>query len=312
MKPPLLLRASRALRVSQRLRPRSARGVSGRDSWGLVRGLLLRGTELRRRRAIRDPARPLVFVVGAPRSGSTLLSQLAARCLDVGYIANAVAPYWLTPLVGWDRFLARGPLDRSAIPVESRFGTTRGAESPHEFGYFFRTWMDLSSSDELDAGALSRSDLDEIRAALEGVAGRFAAPVVVKNMNAASFQVRALAAAIPQARFVHISRDRGATIESILAARKVVRGDEREWWSIRPAAWMEWRALPPREQVERQVDGIRSAVTRELLALPAERRLVLELEAIRADPRAELRRLAGFLGLAARLDRLPPDGVSPA
>jgi len=44
--------------------------------------------------------RPVVFVVGLPRSGTTLLSQLLAYCLDAGYVTNVAARFWLAPVHG--------------------------------------------------------------------------------------------------------------------------------------------------------------------------------------------------------------------
>lgn len=305
------VRAVRALALSRRLRAGGTRGLPLRDLWAIVRGVSLRQRELGLRVEWRDPSRPIVFIVGAPRSGSTLLSQLAARCCDVGYMANGMARYWLTPMVGWNRLLARGPLDRLRIPLSSSLGATTGSESPHEFGYFFRTWMDLEASDELDAAAIARCEWRELRSALEGVAGRFRAAVVLKNINAVSFQVAAFAAAMPQALFVHATRERDATVDSVLAARRRVHGDESVWWSSRPAGYREWTELAAREQVERQVDSIRSAVARDFALLPAARRLEIDLRDVRADPHEMLRRLAAFANVEARIDRLPAGAVAP-
>jgi hypothetical protein len=41
-----------------------------------------------------------VFVLGVPRSGTTLTSQLLAYCLDAGYVNNAAARFWLAPVHG--------------------------------------------------------------------------------------------------------------------------------------------------------------------------------------------------------------------
>ena len=41
---------------------------------------------------------PIIFIVGVPRSGTTLLSQLLIEHLDIGYINNHIAKYWMAPL----------------------------------------------------------------------------------------------------------------------------------------------------------------------------------------------------------------------
>ena len=43
---------------------------------------------------------PTLHVVGPPRSGTTLLMQLLAAHLEVGYINNLIAAFWRAPLYG--------------------------------------------------------------------------------------------------------------------------------------------------------------------------------------------------------------------
>ena len=43
---------------------------------------------------------PTLHVVGPPRSGTTLLMQLLAAHLEVGYINNLIASFWRVPLYG--------------------------------------------------------------------------------------------------------------------------------------------------------------------------------------------------------------------
>jgi len=43
---------------------------------------------------------PNIFIFGLPRSGTTLAYQLIANSLDVGYINNLMARFWLAPLSG--------------------------------------------------------------------------------------------------------------------------------------------------------------------------------------------------------------------
>jgi hypothetical protein len=54
--------------------------------------------------------------VGVPRSGTTLLYQLIARFLRVGFITNRMARYWMTPIAG---AMLSGRIDRSQIELAS-------------------------------------------------------------------------------------------------------------------------------------------------------------------------------------------------
>src|SRR5699024_1812237 len=41
---------------------------------------------------------PSVHVIGVPRSGTTLMTQLLCSYLDVGYINNLIARFWKAPV----------------------------------------------------------------------------------------------------------------------------------------------------------------------------------------------------------------------
>ena len=88
-----------------------------------------------------DPATspPTVFVVGLPRSGTTLCQQLLAYCLDVGYINNLIARFWLAPTQGVA--ISRAVLgDARGTLYTSDYATTSEPAGVHEFSYF---WHDL-------------------------------------------------------------------------------------------------------------------------------------------------------------------------
>ena len=228
--------------------------------------------------------------------------QVCVRCFESAYISNFVSRFWLSPIAGWVRFAGAQEVVRSSISLSSKFGATTGAAAPHEFGYFWRTWLDLQKSDCLGAGEISNAYWSVIRSECTAIAGWFGAPLVMKNLNAVSYQIAAIAAVMPQARFLHVVRDRERTIQSILNARRTIGKGEGRWWSVRPPAWESWQTLPAREQVELQVDHIRGAVSHALAALPSERSVALELDEFLGDPGAGLSRLEPLLDAQAAPD----------
>jgi hypothetical protein len=89
---------------------------------------------------VRDP---IFFVVGPPRSGTTVLTQALAYALKAAYITNINARFWLVPVTG-----ARISVDiLGDDPAEdlnysfftSRRGRTFGGGGIHEFGYFWQS-----------------------------------------------------------------------------------------------------------------------------------------------------------------------------
>ena len=86
--------------------------------------------------------KPVIFILGLHRSGATLITQAIAKALEVGYINNFVARFWLAPVTGIR--LSKNLLkDKKEIGFESDFGKTHGIAEPHEFSYFWHHWFKM-------------------------------------------------------------------------------------------------------------------------------------------------------------------------
>lgn len=94
---------------------------------------------------VRDP---IFFVVGPPRSGTTVLTQVLAYALKAAYITNINARFWLAPVTGAllsIEILGGDPAGNLGYQFfESRRGRTFGGGGIHEFGYFWKA-LDWSS-----------------------------------------------------------------------------------------------------------------------------------------------------------------------
>ena len=92
--------------------------------------------------------RPNLFVFGLPRSGTTLLYQLIAYCLDLGYISNLAARFWLAPLTGV--VLARAVLgNRRDGSFRSDYGKSLDPAGPHEFSYFWQKRLGIAGVEDM-------------------------------------------------------------------------------------------------------------------------------------------------------------------
>ncbi|MBI5442360.1 MAG: sulfotransferase [Deltaproteobacteria bacterium] len=244
----------------------------------------------------RDDSQPIAFIVGTPRSGTTLLFQLIARYLEVGYPNNFVARHWIVPVVGTARYERRFRGTVPVIPLRSLFGGTEGAASPHEFSWFWQYRAEFGATDDLTDEELDRLPWNAIRRDLAALAGWHRRPYVFKSLNHVVYGIPRFAREIPQSRFIHIRRNPQSVLRSILACRKQRYGDPRIWWSIRPRDVDRWRDRSPEEQVEHQVSDICRAVEEGLRDVAEERTLVTSYEALVASPRQVLEQVAGLLG----------------
>ncbi len=262
------------------------------EAWFLALNLALASLDLPDPTVPTDPARlPLVYIVGVPRSGTTLASQLVSRHLVVGWIGGLVARFWARPSVGIRLARALDPdYGRAAISYRSLHGYTGGFAGPHEFGYFWRHWLGLDTlpNHRLDADALARVDRHGLRRALEEeILSNFAMPVVMKNLIA-GLQARCLAEIHPASLFLRLRRPREETVRSILRARIERYGDPAVWWSLKPSTFpFPDLGRDPAADVVRQVDDLEADLDAEL-SWPGIRVLEVEHQAMLEDPSAML------------------------
>jgi LPS sulfotransferase NodH len=264
-----------------------------------LRNILLRPRERRLVTRYHQPGAALCFIVGVPRSGTTLLHQLMARYLDVGYISNFVARYWMAPLHGSREWRRRYGTSAHGGVGDSQFGVAEGPHAPHEFSWFWRYWAPFEKSDQLTDAELRTIDWTSPRRELEALGGWWQRPLVLKNLNHVDYHVEWFAGLFPGSRFVWIERELTYCAQSILQARRDRYGDEAQWWSVRPRGHQDWVDLDPEEQVARQVMDLSNHLTRSCAVLPG-RHLRLAYEGLTRDPWSALGMIAEFLGTPFR------------
>lgn len=249
------------------------------------------------------PHHPIVFILGVPRSGTTLLYQLIARLFAVGYISNAVARYWMAPLYASIRH--RGPIaaSRAAMELSSNLGATSGPSAPHEFSYFWHFWSGFFQSDDLTERELATIKWGAIRRELLGLSRWWRAPLVLKALTHINYNLDHAYNQIPGARFILIERDERFVVQSILKARAQRYGTETYWWSLRPRDVSHWLHRTPVEQIVHQVHDVARGLTTGLAHVPSHAVHRTSYERLICNTEAELAALARFLGCAAPSQR---------
>src|SRR5688572_20935868 len=123
-----------------RFHPRFAEGL--RRAFGIAQGAL---APIERRLAGRADARSAgtgapVFIVGPPRSGSTLLYDALAESMQFSYFSNLTAEFYAVPVIG--AYLSRAlPDRRQSRSHEISYGHVPGLKSPSECGKFWYRWF---------------------------------------------------------------------------------------------------------------------------------------------------------------------------
>lgn len=232
-----------------------------------------------------DPA----FIIGAPRSGTTLLYQIMAWCLDIGYVNNFMARFWEAPAVG--AHLSRKVLNLAAgMDGSSDLGRTASLQGVHEFGYFWRRFFtgDTDYADSIPQPAGQR-----LAAELRAMARALGKRLVIKNLTC-GLRIRVLARMFPGARFIHVLRDPYSNGVDILRARLQFHGSEETWWSLEPRRLSQFKTLTAAEQVAAQLESTRLEIESGLQETGAAG-LAVRYEDLCRDPGRAMRDLAQAL-----------------
>ena len=151
---------------------------------------------------------PTIFIFGLPRSGTTLLYQLLAQCLDVGYVNNLIAKFWLAPVIGVE--LSKAVLgERRHSSYSSNLGQTTEAHGPHEFAYFWRHWLKVYGLDDVLTFNDPKSNIDwkGLVRTVRGMQSAFGKGMVFKTMYAANHLTR-FSENFSQSIFIYIEESR--------------------------------------------------------------------------------------------------------
>ena len=272
----------------------------------------LRPLEERLVRRFRTTEQPIVFIVGVPRSGTTLLFQLMARHLPVGFVNNFMARFWMAPIVGGMVYRYLHGERESSIPLKSRLGATPGPDSPHEFSWFWEYWAEFGDRDEYTRDELAQMNWSAIRRELEGLAGWFGRPLVLKSINYVNYHIPWIAERFPSARFLRIRRSATHVAQSIYESREKRYDDPSIWWSVRPADVDQWLDEPAARQIAHQINHIDDAVEEGLGVVDDSRQMTTWYEDLTGNPVRTLASVGSLLGVdvehATALEKL---GLSP-
>jgi hypothetical protein len=268
--------------------------------------LLLAPLEAALVRSAPETGAPPVFIVGPPRSGTTLLSQVLVHCYRFAPFTNLAHRLHRTPLAA--AWLGRALLQRQASAFDSRFGHVAGWGAPSEGGRIWSRWM--PEFGPLDEGAAARLPVAEIRRTVFGTAQILGAPFLNKNVMH-SVHVGLLDALFPGCLFLEIRRAVRDNVRSIVRAREAGGGptDAEGWWSVRPAGAEAFLAAEPVVQAAAQVRLVRETIERDAARLGEGRRLVIEYADLCADPAAvcaRVERSCGARGVALAARAAPP------
>jgi len=234
---------------------------------------------------------PTIHILGAPRSGTTLVSQLIPSYLEVAHINNFIAAFWKAPIYGIElsKKLIKEPYTSS---FSSDFGRTQNINEPHEFGYF---WNYHLKYDSLHQKAKDHEDLIDwkyIALLLNNMTAAFQKPVIFKSFLL-GFHAKALYNNLPKSKFIYIKRNLVDNVMSILKLRKKLNGNINTWGSIKPKQYNFLKDLNVYEQVVGQIFCLEHEYLNQLEIIPESNKIFYNYEDLCKNPGLFLKHVNG-------------------
>ena len=234
---------------------------------------------------------PFLFIIGAPRSGTTLLSQLIANTFDISYINNLSARFFLAPLHGI-RFSNTIPGNTRQSDFHSDYARTNGLNEIHEFGYFWRYWLNKHTFDDITFAKEKEPEIDwkGVRKVLSSLQNETNRPFVFKNIYG-SYHMRKFVEILQKVIFIYIERDELDTAVSILNARKKYNTDLNTWWSYQP---LEYNQLKNRDywaQIAGQIYYLQEFYKKEMEQLPNKNHLSISYKEMCDEPASVIEKI---------------------
>lgn len=225
-------------------------------------------------------AQPQLFVLGLPRSGTTLVYQYIVHRLKVAYLTNGVGNYPQSPCLV--TFLQTRLHREYQSDFKSYYGKVTGPVAPREAGSFWGRFFSFERYVRHED--VNTKDMDTLKNTIACVQHIFHnKPFVNKNVKH-MLRIDALSKIYPNSYFLVVERKLQDVALSVIRGRYASLNDPREWWSVKPPSHEELKHLPVTEQVARQLISLREKMERDFSNVPAEKILRVKYEQFCKNP----------------------------
>ncbi|MBL8814992.1 MAG: sulfotransferase [Planctomyces sp.] len=226
---------------------------------------------------------PVILVVGAPRSGTTLVYQTLARYLDVTSFSNLTSMFPKSPLTGTHlmRWLPGG---REA-DFENYYGQTAGLHGPNDGFQIWNRW--LGENRYIPRTDLSVSEQRDMRKFFSAWCRRFGKPFLNKN-NRNTSCLSLLSEILPNAQMVVVRRNPIYVAQSLIKARADVQGDKSVGWGLHSSDATSSDPLSYVDDVCDQILLIEKELDEQLELISQDRIVEITYEGFCEDPHSAL------------------------
>lgn len=234
---------------------------------------------------------PPLFIVGAPRSGTTLCYQAVVQGLKPAYICNAAARWRDCPQTATRIAIARGQM---CTNFSSDCGRIKGGRAPSEAGEIWNQFFPKDPGPHYAAsGAIGGVAMMRVRSLVAGIEAAFDRPFVNKNVKH-SVRMLLLDELFQGCLFIVMRRDPIANATSLANAMIRHCDSLAQWWSVKPSNYQEYERDPWVERACKIIHFTQEDIERDRARIGSTRFLDLEYEQLCAHPSETMRLVSEF------------------
>ena len=249
------------------------------------------------------PLQPPIFIIGFPRSGTTLVYQTMCHSFKLAYtpmLTNYLI--WMPSFAVW---LCKHRQLKYSSDFESSYGVSKGMASPGE-GAMWNLWF-VKDKYYCSLEEVENKNAAEIKKFIGRTERILQAPFINKNLRNNN-RIGPLAELFPRALFVVVLRHPQDVALSLLQARINLYGDINRIFSVKPRLFPKTETLAEKSVVE-QLNGLMKDVLSEMNRIGNSRFWVVRYEDFCESPPASMQRFAEFSsqkGVVLKKHRPPP------
>lgn len=239
-----------------------------------------------------SPVNHPAFIIGPPRSGSTILYQTLSNQLDLLYIDNLTNlsrqnlyfGFWLSNLIY---------NSKPHQSFSSNFGKTEKLHDPSESGQFWRQWI-IHGEDYISKGEIQVKDLEQMHNMLYAVINKYQKDLLIKNLYF-SQRLNLIKEIAPESKIIIIRRDTFFNAQSLLLAKRK-NNYGNTMWSTRPRNFRDLEKMDDPEQVVKQIYYIEDQISKDIGMFPKNQILEVHYEHFINHPEDTIESVRTFIG----------------
>jgi len=250
---------------------------------------------------------PTLYIIGVPRSGTTLLSQLIASHLNIGYINNLIACFWKAPIYGIRLSKKLLKKDNPSYYI-SEFGRTKYIHESHEFGYFWSSLLDYNEMIQKNKFQENNIDWQKVKLILTNIIHEFDSPVFFKYPPI-GWHIKKMQEILKKSCFVRVARNPIQNAISILNTRIKFLGSVNRWFSMKPLEYKKLKNEKFFAQIAGQIYYIDKAISNQITKSGCRNVLNINYEDLCQSPKEILDKIKKMLernGANIKYKSLPP------